>query len=249
MRAFPLLAHGDLLGTIAFASTNPAGLSAPADVELLKMLANQFSVALDRMRLVRRLRDSETRYRGAVITGRIAAWETDMVLRRRVWTEEGMALFGLDLPNGIGQVGGENDEFQRALHPDDKHMMAQFHRTADQVTATRATYRIVRPDGTMLWVSGRGRVVARRSRRQGAARRQHRGRHHRAQEGRGARPAADARDDASLQEPARGGAGDRGAHARTAGTLKEFEPRYPQRLQGLRRRTICCCSGAGAARR
>ena len=43
-----------------------------------------------------------------------------------------MQLFGLDLPNGRGQVGGDADEFWRALHPDDKHMMAEFHRTADE---------------------------------------------------------------------------------------------------------------------
>ena len=158
--AFPLVARDALLGTIAFGSTTQAAF-APADIELLNMLVNQFSIALDRMRLVERLRDSETRYRGAVITGRIAAWETDMVLRRRVWTEAGMDLFGLSLPNGIGVVGGENDEFQRALHPDDKHMMKQFHNTADGVDSYPCDYRIVRPDGTTLWVSGRGRVVAR----------------------------------------------------------------------------------------
>jgi two-component sensor histidine kinase/PAS domain-containing protein len=157
---FPLLAHGELFGTVAFASTTQAAF-APADVELLKMVTDQFSVALERMRLVARLRDSETRYRGAVITGRIAAWETDMVRRRRIWTEEGMALFGLDLPGGIGQVGGDNDEFRRSLHPDDKHMMAQFHRTADAQDDYPCEYRIVRPDGGTLWVSGRGRVIAR----------------------------------------------------------------------------------------
>ncbi len=104
---------------------------------------------------------SEARYRAAVITGRIAAWETDMVTRTRTWTEEGMALFGLDLPDGRGEVLGPNDEFWNSLHPDDRHMMAQFHRTADREDSYPCEYRIVRPDGTTLWVSGRGRVMAR----------------------------------------------------------------------------------------
>ena len=43
-----------------------------------------------------------------------------------------MELFGLSLPAGRGQVGGDDDEFRASLHPDDKHMMAQFHRTADK---------------------------------------------------------------------------------------------------------------------
>ena len=65
----PMLSHGHLFGTIALASTTQAGF-APADVEFLKMLVDQFAAALDRMRLEQRLRDSEHRYRGAVITGR-----------------------------------------------------------------------------------------------------------------------------------------------------------------------------------
>jgi two-component sensor histidine kinase len=39
--------------------------------------------------------------------------------------------------------------------------MEQFHRTADQVDSYPCEYRIVHPDGRILWVSGRGRVVAR----------------------------------------------------------------------------------------
>ena len=229
---FPLLAHGELFGTIAFASTTQTAFTA-ADVELLRMVTDQFSVALERMQLVARLRDSETRYRGAVITGRIAAWETDMVRRRRVWTEEGMALFGLDLPDGIGQVGGENDEFHRSLHPDDRHMMAQFHRTADQRDSYPCEYRIVRPDGSMLWVSGRGRVIARDA--DGKAERvanivvdvterknaeEHvqllmREMTHRSKNLLAVVQALAART------------------ARSAGTLEEFERRYTQRLKGL----------------
>lgn len=107
------------------------------------------------------MRASEARYRAAVITGRIGAWETNMVTRTRTWTTEGMELFGLDLPDGRGKVGGPDDEFRNALHPDDKHMMEQFHRTADQVDTYPCEYRIVRADGAIIWVSGRGRVMAR----------------------------------------------------------------------------------------
>ena len=117
---------------------------------------------IERVRLIQDLRNSETRYRGAVITGRIAAWETDMVTRTRIWTDEGMELFGLNLPGGRGQVGGENDEFLGALHPDDKHMMAQFHRTADQEELLSG--------GIPHCAAGRGHVVGFRSRQSGSAR-------------------------------------------------------------------------------
>jgi PAS domain S-box-containing protein len=114
-----------------------------------------------RVRQEAALRASEARYRSAVITGRIGAWETNMVTRIRTWTEEGLELFGLTLPDGRGQVGGLGDEFRNSLHSDDKHLMEQFHRTADEVDTYPCEYRIVRPDDKMLWASGRGRVVAR----------------------------------------------------------------------------------------
>lgn len=158
----PLLAHGALHGTMAFASATRTSFTSD-EIDLLRMLAGQIAAALDRAQLVQRLRDNEMRYRNAVITGRLAAWETDMVTRTRIWTEEGMALFGLDLPEGRGQVGGDNDEYLRSLHPDYKHLMAQFHTMANRIDTYPTEYQIVRPDGKVLWVQGRGRVIARTS--------------------------------------------------------------------------------------
>jgi GAF domain-containing protein len=156
----PLLAHGQLHGMIAFGSTRQSRFTA-SDIELLKMLADQLAATLDRNRLLQRLRDGETRYRAALITGRMGSWETDFVAGTRTWTEEGMALFGLSLPDGRGQVGGDADEFRAALHSDDRHLVQHFHRVAQTEDSFSAEYRVVRPDGAILWLSGRGRVVAR----------------------------------------------------------------------------------------
>jgi PAS domain S-box-containing protein len=156
----PLVKEGRLTALMAIHDRVPRAWTSK-ELSTLTEVTERSWAHIERVRLIQDLRNSETRYRGAVITGRIAAWETDMVTRTRIWTDEGMELFGLNLPGGRGQVGGENDEFLGALHPDDKHMMAQFHRTADQEDSYPVEYRIVRPDGAMLWVSGRGRVVAR----------------------------------------------------------------------------------------
>jgi len=107
------------------------------------------------------LRDSEARYRSALQAGRMGSWETDFGSGVRIWTEEGMALFGLDLPDGRGRVGGDGDEYEARLHPDDRHLAADLRALADRQDAFIAEYRIVRPDGTTLWLSGRGLVVAR----------------------------------------------------------------------------------------
>jgi PAS domain S-box-containing protein len=108
-----------------------------------------------------RLRENEARYRTALAAGRMGTWETDLIARTRTWTKEGMALFGLNLADGRGHVGGDDDEYRSALHPDDRHLMQKFHELADEQDTFTSEYRTVWPDGTTLWLRGRGQVVAR----------------------------------------------------------------------------------------
>jgi PAS domain S-box-containing protein len=109
----------------------------------------------------RSLRESEARYRTALAAGRMGTWETDLVNRTRLWTEEGMALFGISLPDGRGHIGGDDDEYLNALHPDDRHLMHKFHALADKQDTFTSEYRAVHADGTTLWLRGRGQVIAR----------------------------------------------------------------------------------------
>jgi PAS domain S-box-containing protein len=108
-----------------------------------------------------RLRESEALYRTALTAGRMGTWETDLVNKTRLWTKEGMALFGLRLPDGRGHVGGDEDEYRSALHPDDRHLVRKFHELADKQDSFTSEYRVVWPDGTILWLRGHGQVVAR----------------------------------------------------------------------------------------
>ena len=156
----PLLACGHLFGTIGFAST-PKSKFSEDDVELLKMLADQCAAMLERGRLLDNLRKSEARYRTALAAGRAGTWETDLVGRTRTWSAEGMALFGLDLVEGRGRVGGEADEYVAALHPDDRHLAQRLHELADEEDSFPAEYRVVRPDGSIVWLWGYGQVIAR----------------------------------------------------------------------------------------
>jgi PAS domain S-box-containing protein len=112
--------------------------------------------------VVRALRESEARYRTALAAGRMGSWETDFVAATRIWSPEAMALFGFTLADGRGQVGGDADEYVAALHPEDRHLAARFHELADQQDSFAAAYRIVRPDGAVLHLAGRGLVVTRR---------------------------------------------------------------------------------------
>ena len=156
----PLLAHGHLFGTIAFGSPHKNRFT-ESDIELVKTLADQCAATLDRTRLLESLRESEARYRTALTAGRMSTWETDYVKGARTWSEEGMALYGLSLPEGRGRIGGDADEYVSALHPDDRHLAQHYHDLADRQDSFMAEYRVVRPDGSVIWLSGRGQVVAR----------------------------------------------------------------------------------------
>ncbi|MEO8806808.1 MAG: PAS domain-containing protein, partial [Burkholderiaceae bacterium] len=53
------------------------------------------------------------------------------------------------------------DEYVNAIHPEDRHLVQGFRALADKQDSFPAEYRIARPDGTTLWLSGRGLVVER----------------------------------------------------------------------------------------
>jgi two-component sensor histidine kinase/PAS domain-containing protein len=107
------------------------------------------------------LRESEERYRSAMHLGRIGSWEVDFVKRTRTWTREGMMLFGIDLPDGLGQLGGPSDEFYQAMYSEDRHLLGGYHAVTDNQDSFPAEYRVVKPDGQVCWLSGYGRVLDR----------------------------------------------------------------------------------------
>jgi PAS domain S-box-containing protein len=109
------------------------------------------------------LRSSEERYRSAMTLGRMGSWEVDFVKGIRTWTPEGMALFGLNLTDGLGHVGGEKDEFRQAMHPEDRHLLAQYHTLANTQDSFPAEYRVVKANGKVSWLSGYGRVLDRQA--------------------------------------------------------------------------------------
>jgi PAS domain S-box-containing protein len=142
--------------TISY-SPIPEG-SAPAGVGGVLITATETT---NRVRTEEALRKSEERYRSAMFLGRIGTWEVDLVKGIRTWTPEGMALFGIDPPGGLGRVGGPSDEFNHAMHPQDRHLQGQYHALTDTQDSFRAEYRILKPDGQTRWLAGYGRVLDR----------------------------------------------------------------------------------------
>lgn len=106
-------------------------------------------------------RENEARYKSALSVGRLASWETDFITGMRTWSPEAQELFGVSVPNGIGHVGGAGDELVAAIHPEDRHIMRKLRQLAQNQDTFPAEYRVVRKDGSIRWLSGRGEVFVR----------------------------------------------------------------------------------------
>jgi PAS domain S-box-containing protein len=158
----PITRHGrreDVYWTYSYSPIDDA--TADGGIGGVLVVCNETTRQVLSARADAALRESEMRFRSALVAGRMGAWETDLVAGTRTWTPEGMALFGLSLPEGRGRLGGAADEYAAALHPQDRHLAREYLELADRQDSFAAEYRIVRPDGTTLWLSGRGLVVAR----------------------------------------------------------------------------------------
>ena len=106
------------------------------------------------LRAHRGVRENEERLRMAMEIGRIAAWERDLATGDMSWSTDPEALFGFP-PGAFGQ----GKRMFRVLHQDDRPRIEAQLEAALLVGAYETEYRLVRPDGSIVWVTDRGRVV------------------------------------------------------------------------------------------
>lgn len=79
---FPLLAHGRLQGTIAFASRRPQHFD-PAGLRLAQRLCDQIAAELERSQLLRELAEKQALLRGVTDNAHVGLWLVDRQLRLR----------------------------------------------------------------------------------------------------------------------------------------------------------------------
>jgi len=102
----------------------------------------------------REVRDNEERLRLALAVAQVATWEWDLTTGRMRWSADPEIVFGFS-PGSFGP----NLRISHAAHPDDVAALdTAFHR-AMKTGDFEAEYRAVRPDGTVVWIADRGRLV------------------------------------------------------------------------------------------
>jgi PAS domain S-box-containing protein len=110
----------------------------------------------DHKRAERALQESEERLRIALEAGRMGVWDWTIATGEIKWSTNLEPLHGL----APGSFGGTIEAFRQLIHPDDRTLVEQ---AITRALETRSTYdlefRIVRPDGSVRWMAGKGSVL------------------------------------------------------------------------------------------
>ncbi len=99
-------------------------------------------------------REDEERWRMAMEVARTAAWEWHLGSGQMTWSTDPEVLFGFP-PHSFGPERW----IVNAAHPEDKARIEATMASSLERGAYDAEYRAVRPDGTLVWITERGRVV------------------------------------------------------------------------------------------
>jgi PAS domain S-box-containing protein len=104
-------------------------------------LASHLGFANDRLRL-------------AVEAGKAVGWEWDLKRGRDSWFGDLQTVFGIPSDTFVGRT----EDFYRYVHPEDRQLVAKAVVDARQSGKPYAAeFRILRPDGTVRWVTARGK--------------------------------------------------------------------------------------------
>jgi PAS domain S-box-containing protein len=102
----------------------------------------------------REVRDNEERLRLALAVAQVAAWEWDLATGNMRWSANPEIVFGF--PSGSF---GSDLRISHAAHPDDRVTLETAFHVAMKTGDFEAEYRAIRPDGAVVWIAERGRVV------------------------------------------------------------------------------------------
>ncbi|MCC5603015.1 PAS domain-containing protein [Nostoc favosum] len=141
----------------------------PLEIDLLKELATQMSIALrqaelyqqaqrelkERQQVEAELRQREEQLRLALLASRMGTWNWNIQTGKISWSDNLEALFGLQ----PGEFDGSFEMFVARLHLDDRDRVLA---DVDRAIATGEDYdiefRVVYPNGTIRWALSQGKV-------------------------------------------------------------------------------------------
>jgi len=106
------------------------------------------------LRAHRGVRENEERLRMAMEVAQVAAWEWNLRTGDMAWSTDPEALFGL-APGSMGP----DMRLMHVIHENDRERVARLVADALEAGNYEAEYRVLRPDGSIRWITDRGRIV------------------------------------------------------------------------------------------
>src|SRR5262249_48394771 len=102
------------------------------------------------------LRQSEERLQLAQRSARIGTWHWNLATDESTWSEGIYSLLGLEQGDGNSRL----EDFVEFIHPEDrKRALDKAMSVIRRGEVYEDEFRIIRPDGALLWLISKGRVV------------------------------------------------------------------------------------------
>ena len=154
--AFPLVVNGEVAAVLEFFSEDEIRLESDFTA-LAGTIGQQLGRLFERRRADLALRRSEERLRLALAGGQMGTWEWQIDNGRVIWSPELERIHGLE----PGEFAGTFEASIEAIYPDDRDGVSNaIKRAVEAQDDYHCEYRILRPDGEVQWLEGRGAVHA-----------------------------------------------------------------------------------------
>jgi PAS domain S-box-containing protein len=147
-------AKGQPIGLIAVIGRQPLANRHSAE-SVLQLVALRAAGELERKLVEEELRENQSRLDLAVRSAHMGVWDLDLKENKRRFDDQACHLMGAS----PGKFTGTEEEFYKAVHPDDREMLkAAWARTIERDVPYETEYRAVWPDGSVHHVIARAKL-------------------------------------------------------------------------------------------
>ena len=152
---FPILLGDEILAVLTLFSRARRRPDAEM-LELMGSVAGQIAQFTERKRAEAALRESEAQLKLAMEAARIGYWETDLASGRVMRSDGYRTILGVEPQKSVVT----REDFFSLVHPEDRRLLrTEADRWVETGSGGDSEFRIVRPDGTLIWLACRAQVI------------------------------------------------------------------------------------------